>query len=216
MAKRIVKKRRSVPNTTATQHVREHAIQNVQLARLMNGEMKPNNQKMLEMRRDELIEELHEQYSRIEYYHYYLIFLLEMMDAKIMLCGVNLDYDIPKETFRLNRLRKNIDRVNDPDITIETLNTITYSICEAFIDIMGHVCREINKTEKYNKVIRSVIIARSRYLQMKPDGTRFTAQESYSEVIRVSAITYLCKNTTRVGLPRHPFPETIAMPDGEV
>lgn len=216
MAKKIVKKKRSIPNGNATQHVQEYSMQNVQLARLMNGEMKPNNKKMLEMDRDALIEELHEQYRRIEYYHYYIIFLLEMIDAKIMLCGVNIDYCIPKETFRLNRLRKNIDRISDSSLSRDELDKITYFICESFINIMGHVCREINKTEKYNKVIRSVIVARSRYLQIKPDGSRFTTQESYSEVIRVSAITWLCKNASRVGLPRHPFPEIIVMPDGDV
>lgn len=216
MVKRNVKKKRGSPNGIAPQHVKEYTLNNIQLTRLMNGEMKPNNQKMLEMDRDELIEELHEQYRRIEYYHYYIIFLIEMIDAKIMLCGVNIDYDIYAETLRLNRLRKNIDRVSDLSLTEAELDNVTYLICEAFISIMGHVCREISKTEKYNKVIRSVIVARARYLQMKPDGARFSAQESYSEVIRVSAITYLCKKITRVGFPRHPFPEIIFMPDGDV
>lgn len=215
MAKRIVKKRRGNTTSVPTQHVRSSTSESVHLTRLMNGEMKPNNQKMLEMSQEELTEELQGQYRHIEYYHYYIIFLLEMMEAKIMLCGVNIDYDIPKETFRLNRLRRDIDRVTSTRLSPEDLDKLTYTICETFIAVMGHVCRQINKTEKYNKVIRSVIIARSRYLQMKADGTRFSAQESYSEVIRVSAITYLCKNTMRVGLPRHPFPELIIMPDGD-
>lgn len=141
------------------------------------------------------------------YFHYYLIFVQEMIEGEILLSFV-MKYDVKRYSMRIRNISNTIANLSLLEESMFYFELIRIS--EEIKDISLDIYAEIARTDKISRWIDSMIFARGKYLP-RAEKER-TPEEIYSEVLRITALNYLANNILSIGLPTAPLEHTLENP----
>lgn len=151
---------------------------------------------------EEIVKLCRQKLNDILYFHYYLIFVQEMIEGEILLSFV-MKYDVRKVSIRIRNVSTAIYNLSllDEGMFYSELIRISTEIKNISLEI----CEEIYRADKISRWIDSMIFARGKYLPGLENGAERTSDEIYNEVLRITAINYLANNVLSIGLPNAPL-----------
>lgn len=160
---------------------------------------------------EEIIKQCQQKLTDLLFYHYYLIFIQEMIDGGVLL-AFKMKYNVKTNTLKIRSIGETIRRLPllDPDDV--AFHVELMSVAEQSQEISMNIHQEIERTNKFSKWIDSMVFARAKFLPSREYDPEQTNDQVYAEVIRITAINYLANNVFSIGFPKQPMEQTLDLP----
>lgn len=159
----------------------------------------------------ETIQMCQQKLSDLLFYHYYLIFVQEMIDSGVLL-SFTMQYNVKTATMRIRNIGEVISRLPKLNEEEAAFHIELAYVAEETQKIAISMYEEIERASKFSKWIDSMVLARSKFLPIRENEPEMSNEQVYAEVIRITAINYLANKVFSIGFPKQPMEKTLDLP----